>query len=236
MSDWWTFRVLCPPNESLAFRIRTLISDLLSLGYSAPSGNDAVWCTSADGSGAIPFDSVERAASWLAVGEGLLPIQIEDFSVDLSVHRREGILRLEMEHLPDEPIYDVVALSVPSQALDDVWPITEQLLQASLVALPFAFAYAINDATAEAMSKDACVHRRVASNRLPPFLPWLLAIPQDSPLSAAFDFAASIVDRPITESHGVRTLTLTDVPGTREQEVLRSSALWRRATQDDGCV
>ncbi len=139
MSDWWSFRILCAPEELLASHIRNLIADLRSLGYQAPTGNDAVWATSPDGSGSIPFESLERAARWLAAGEGLLPLQMGDLSVDLSVHRRDGILRFEMEHLPDEPIFDVVALSVPSRALDDVWSTIQQLLQSSLAALPFAF-------------------------------------------------------------------------------------------------
>ena len=106
----------------------------------------------------------------------------------------------------------------------------------ALGTLPFAFAYGMGESEIEALLNFLCVHRRVAANRLPPFLPWICAVKEASDLSHELEKAASVVRRPIRAVRDVRLLTLTDDPwGHAYQAVLETSALWRRATNDGGC-
>ena len=239
MSDWWSFRILCPPDQLRAGHVRRLVADLVGLGYLAPGDGASVWCMSADGSGAVAFDSLDAAASWLDAGEGLLPLRRADLDLDLSVHRADGILATEMHHLPDDPIFHVVALTLAKSVFPKVsWAAIEEALFTSLRALPFSFAYGISDATAESVADYECVHRRVAAGRLPPFLPWISAVPeQHRALSAAIDQAASLVGRSVARCDGLRLLTLSDTPlDGPEHAVLQASSRWREATHDGGCA
>jgi hypothetical protein len=195
----------------------------------------------ADGSGSLLFDLIERATSWLAAGEGLMSLQRGGLGIDISVHRKAGILATEMAHLPDDPFFDVVTLTIPEKTLLDstresAWASLQEASLAALLALPFSFAYGLSEAAEESVAEFDCVHRRVAFRRLPPFLPWLCGVPGRSGLSRQVSEAALVVGRPVGERHGICVLTLTDAPWDRaDQAVIVASSRWREATNDNGC-
>lgn len=244
MSNSWTLRVLCRGEQLHPRHIQGVVADLFAIGFGAAATEDgSLSCMAADGSGSLLFNSFEAATSWLATSEGLLPLRnvTWDLDADLSVHRRTGILAVEMEHLPDEPAFDVLALSVSETELigprrDFIWASVQESMIAVLGSLPFSFAYGLDEATSEVVADFSCVHRRIASNRFPPFLPWICAVSENSELSPALEMAAQVVGRPIRTQRGIRLLTLSDEPWDRpDQVVAEASSLWREAVSDGGC-
>ena len=236
MSTFWTAWFLCQVDQLQPDHIRSLVTDLGSTGFRPPAGDGGFYCTSADGAGSIVLESVEAAAAWLANGEGLLPLQVGESDVSISVHRRDGILHLEMTGLPDEPRFDVVAISTLATRLPREWGAARAALEVSLRVLPFTFAYAMDENAQEALIPWNCVHRRIDEGRMPPFLPWLAAVPEGSILLPQLRKAAEVAGRSLSSISEAWVLTLSDDPSPQSvRTVLRASALWRDETRDAGC-
>lgn len=244
MSVSWSLQVLCASDQLLPDQFLGMMDQLEQVGFiGASTSTGSVQCMTADGSGTLLFESTRAAFAWMSTGEGLIGLRHTGlgFEVDVSIHRRDGVLPLEMADLDDTPLFDVISFTVSDRVFREAgrastWDALRQSFGMILAHLPFIFAYAADDLIFEAVAPFACIHRRIAGGLLPPFVCWMSAGVANSPIGYQLQNVASVIGRSAIDIGEVRVLQLTEGPWDSALEaVLEASQTWRRATGDKGC-
>lgn len=234
MTNNWELRLCCESGKVQSSDLESVVEALLKSGYEAPT--EVVWCSSADGMAMLPFASIAAAARWVGNDEGLMSLTIDGYDLDISMHRRDGILVREFAGLPDQPMYDVLALTVSADFLAERWDRAVGAFREVMTRIPFVFGYLMSEVMFESVARIACIHQRIDAGRLPPFLPWLLAVPGSSPIAASMSKASQVLTRPMRIHSGVAELSLAEGIDGQPEELFRdSSNRWRSATGDEGC-
>jgi hypothetical protein len=242
MSAWWTFTILFDREVLTPEVVGQVTRTVEDLGYRGGAVGGAVSGMTRDGIEPLLFDSSAEAAEWIAFREGIFSLRNVNlgFEIDLSIQRAESALERAFQTRPDQPKFDELALTTSESSFrgpggSSAWQALRTAFVSVLQCTPFTFAYALNEDALELTLEVACIHRRVSVGRLPPFLPWLTAVPAASPLANHVQRAADVARRPL-EKDGLCLLTLTDTPWEAPTAaVLELSERWRASTGDAGC-
>ncbi len=153
-----------------------------------------------DASGTRPrlFDTADEAHDWLGVGEGLVTVWQEGYDdIGVSVHRADGVLALELEGLPDQPHFDMVAIRLKRSYLEAKPPWLTWLLDSVeplAASLRAVFVIAYGDEEFAGQAENWSIHRSVLAETVPPVSAWLMAAVEGSALAESLMDSAAAAD------------------------------------------
>lgn len=241
MTTIWNFHFLIRQSSLALDALRSLASCVCEAGFAPEVLDDgSVPAWSGDGSGFLCFSNERAAIEWLAQGEGLISYRDSDGSteVSVSVHFAHGLLKRELFDVPDKPIYDDVVVTftqlaganpIASGHLVSSMPRIAELLNAE-------YAYGFDDDALESVLDFYCVHRCIASGRLPPFLGWLNAAPIGSVAADYLQAVADLVEARLRVENGFVLLTLSEWPADLPPgRIVEAGRRLRDSTADRGC-
>lgn len=185
VSSVFTITALCPPGSLTVERTDAVLDVLARLGFQ-PIAAGRSEIVGVDASGTRPrfFDDRDGASAWLAADEGKITLWARGADdIALSVHRADGVLPFEMVGLPDEAVFDVVAIEIKRDhfTLRPPWlgPLLASVEEVA-TAIDALYLLGHGDDELVAQADRWSLHSSIAGGTAPPVTGWIIGARADS--------------------------------------------------------
>ena len=149
------------------------------------------------------------------------------------VRRRD----LDLRNLPDRARFDEVVLRLPVASADlrgAAWRFVNRDAPAVAALVRARFLWGVEDDVID--PGHLCVHRRVMSEELPPFLGVVTAAPTGTAIAGHLEALAAPLDLTLVHDSGYAVLRLHhDLTTVGDRDVLQAGVRVRQLREDPGC-